>query len=57
MNTIADSHRNRGGKELEKAVEVLDHAIRVIKDPKYNEALRKERNRYQSKLFGGYKYV
>ncbi len=57
MNTIADSHRNRGGKELENAVEVLDHTIRVIKDPKYSEALRKERNRYQSKLFGGYKYV
>ena len=53
---LANIHRLQGGKELETAVMLLDHAISIMKESTFREALIKERNRYQ-KRFGGYKYV
>ena len=54
---LAVIHRQLGGKNLETSVRILDHAINVVKDQNLNEILRRERNKYQPKLFGGYKYI
>lgn len=51
-------YKNNGSQsDLESAVSLLNFVLRAVKNENNTTVIRNELNRYQKKLFGGYKYV
>lgn len=51
-------YKNNGSQsDLELAVSLLTFVLRAVKNENNSTIIRQELNRYQKKLFGGYKYV
>jgi len=49
--------RNVVGQNLVEAVNVLQYALRYVRDEDFRVMIEKELGRYQKKMFGGYRYV